>query len=87
MFNIEFWAISIFIQVLVIVVSHMHWMTLKINLKDYTIYIFDSIAYRAADQGWRKKMKYHAPQSDSLVPYAAGWLSTSDGYLQSNPGT
>ena len=30
-------------------------MSLKIDLKDWTIYIFDSISYRAADQGWRKE--------------------------------
>ena len=30
-------------------------MTLKIDLKDWTIYIYDSISYRAADQGWRKE--------------------------------
>ena len=30
-------------------------MTLKIDLKDWTIYIFDSIFYKATDQGWRKE--------------------------------
>ena len=30
-------------------------MTLKIDLKDCTIFIFNSISYRATDQGWRKK--------------------------------
>ena len=32
-------------------------MTLKIDLKDWTIYIFDSISYRAEDQGWRKEKR------------------------------
>ena len=32
-------------------------MTLKIDLKDWTIYIFDSISYRAEDQGWRKERR------------------------------
>ena len=36
-------------------VSHEHWMTLKIVLKDWTILIFDFISYRATDQGWRKE--------------------------------
>ena len=30
-------------------------MTLKIDLKDWTILIFDSISYRDTDQGWRKE--------------------------------
>ena len=30
-------------------------MSLKIDLKDWTIYIFDFISYKAADQGWRKE--------------------------------
>ena len=30
-------------------------MTLKIDLKDWTIYIFDSISFRATDQGWMKE--------------------------------
>ena len=30
-------------------------MTLKIDLKDWTILIFNSISYRATDQGWRKE--------------------------------
>ena len=30
-------------------------MTLKIDLKNWTIFIFDSISYRATDQGWRKE--------------------------------
>ena len=55
MSTIEFWAISTFIQVLFVVVSYGHWMTLKIDLKDWTILIFDSIFYRASDQGWRKE--------------------------------
>ena len=32
-------------------------MTLKIDLKDWTIYIFDSISYRAENQGWRKERR------------------------------
>ena len=32
-------------------------MTLKIDLKDWTIYIFDSISYKAEDQGWRKERR------------------------------
>ena len=31
------------------------WMTLTIGLKDWIIFIFDSISYRATDQGWRKE--------------------------------
>ena len=49
--------ISTVIQVLLVVVSHGHWMTLKIDLKYWTIYIFDSISYRAEDQGWRKERR------------------------------
>ena len=30
-------------------------MTLKIDLKDWTIYIFDSIAYKNKDERWRKE--------------------------------
>ena len=30
-------------------------MTLKIDLKDWTILIFDSISYKATDQRWRKE--------------------------------
>ena len=30
-------------------------MTLKIDLKDWTIYIFDSVADRNKDEGWRKE--------------------------------
>ena len=55
MFTIEFWVISTFIQVILVVVSHEHWMTLKIDLKDWTIFIFDSISSKATDQGWRKE--------------------------------
>ena len=55
MSTIESWAIFTFIQVLLVVVSYGHWMTLKINLNDWTIFIFDSISYRATDQGWRKE--------------------------------
>ena len=56
MSTIDYWAIIfIFIQVLFVVVSHGHWMTLKIDLKDWMIFIFDSIFYRATDQGWRKE--------------------------------
>ena len=36
-------------------VSYGHWMTLKIDLKDWTILIFDSISYRAINQEWRKE--------------------------------
>ena len=58
MSTIDYWAIiSTFIQVLLVVVSHEHWMTLKIDLKDWTIYIFDSISYRAEDQRWRKERR------------------------------
>ena len=40
-----------------------------------------------------ERTKYHAPQSDSPIPYAAGrvlragWPSTSDEHLQRRPGT
>ena len=58
MSTIDYWTIiTTFIQVLFVVVSHGHWMTLKIDLKDWTIYIFDSIFYRAEDQGWRKEKR------------------------------
>ena len=30
-------------------------MTLKIDLKDWTIFIFDSISYKATNQEWRKE--------------------------------
>ena len=55
MFIIESWAISTFIQVILIVVSQTHWMTLKIDLKDWTIYIFDFIVDRNKDKGWTKE--------------------------------
>ena len=55
MFFIKFWAISTFIQVILIVVSHGNWMTPMIDLKDWTIFIFDSIFYKATDQGWMKE--------------------------------
>ena len=51
MFTIESWTIFTFIQVFLIVVSHVHWMTLKIDLKNWMIYIFDSIADRNKDEG------------------------------------
>ena len=80
-------------------VSHGHWMTLKIDLKDWMIYIYDYDLYLRLHllQSWRSGMeerkKDHAPQSDSLIPYAegrilpTGWHSTSDGHLQSSLGT
>ena len=40
---------------LLVVECHQHWMSLKIDLKDWTIYIFDSISYRTVDQGWKKE--------------------------------
>ena len=71
MSTIDYWAIiSTFIQVFLVVVSHRHWMILKIDLKDWTIFIFDSISYRATDQGWRKE-RTMMPLSNSPVPFAA----------------
>ena len=58
MYTIESWPIIFtFVQVLLVVVSHDHWMTLKIDLKEWTIFIFDSIFYRATDEGWRKERR------------------------------
>ena len=77
MSTIDYWAIiSTFIQVLLVVVSHGHWMTLKIDLKDWTIYIFDFISYRAEDQGWRKERR--------IMPLRAilSFLMQKAGYFQ-----
>ena len=63
-------------QVLLVVVSHGHWMTLKIDLKDWTIYIFDSISYRAEDQGWRKERRIMPLRA--ILPF----LMQKAGYFQ-----
>ena len=77
MSTIDYWAIiSTFIQVLLVVVSHGHWMTLKIDLKDWTIYIFDSISYRAEDQGWRKERRIMPLRA--ILPF----LMQKAGYFQ-----
>ena len=76
MFFITSWAISTFIQVFFIVVSHGHWMTLKIDLKDWTIYIYDSISYRAEDQGWRKERRIMPLKA--ILPF----LMQQAGYFQ-----
>ena len=77
MSTIDYWAIiSTFIQVLLVVVSHGHWMTLKIDLKDWTIYIFDSISYRAEDQGWRKERRIMPLKA--ILPF----LMQKAGYFQ-----
>ena len=77
MSTIDYWAIIFtFIQVLLIVVSHGHWMTLKIDLKDWTIYIFDSISYRAEDQGWRKERRIMPLRA--ILPF----LMQKAGYFQ-----
>ena len=77
MSTIDYWAIiSTFIQVLLVVVSHEHWMTLKIDLKDWTIYIFDSISYRAEDQGWRKERRIMPLRA--ILPF----LMQKAGYFQ-----
>ena len=55
MFFIKSWAISIFIQIILVVGSHGYWMTLKIDLKDWTIFIFNSISYRTTNQEWKKE--------------------------------
>ena len=84
MFTMESWALSTFIQVILVVVSHAHWMILKIDLKDWMIYIFNSIVDKNKYEGWRKEQNM---MSDSLVPYEvdkilrAGWPSTSDGHF------
>ena len=51
-------------------------MTLKIDLKDWTIYIFDSISYRAEDQGWRKKIRIMPLRA--ILPF----LMQKAGYFQ-----
>ena len=77
MSTIDYWAInSTFIQVLLVVVSHDHWMTLKIDLKDWTIYIFDSISHRAEDQGWRKERRIMPLRA--ILPF----LMQKAGYFQ-----
>ena len=77
MSTIDYWAInSTFIQVLLVVVSHEHWMTLKIDLKDWTIYIFDSISHRAEDQGWRKERRIMPLRA--ILPF----LMQKAGYFQ-----
>ena len=57
-------------------VSHGHWMILKIDLKDWTIFIFDSISYRATDQRWRKERR--------IIPLRAilPFLMQKAGYFQ-----
>ena len=57
-------------------VSHGHWMTLKIDLKDWTIYIFDSISYKATDQGWKKEQT-NMPLK-AILPY----LMQQTGYFE-----
>ena len=57
-------------------VCHGHWMSLKIDLKDWTIYIFDSIFYRAADQGWRKEQMIMPLRA--ILPY----LMQKAGYFE-----
>ena len=64
------------ICVLLVVISHGHWMTLKIDLKDWTIYIFDSISYRAEDQGWRKERRIMPLRA--ILPF----LMQKAGYFQ-----
>ena len=67
MSTIESWAIFTFFQVFLVVVSHGHWMTLKIDLKDWTIFIFDSISYKAIDEGWRKERRIMPLKA--ILPY------------------
>ena len=77
MSTIDYWAINFtFIQVLLVVVSHEHWMTLKIDLKDWTIYIFDSISQRAENQGWRKERRIMPLRA--ILPF----LMQKAGYFQ-----
>ena len=77
MSTIDYWAIILtFIQVFLVVVSHEHWMTLKIDLKDWTIYIFDSISYRAEDEGWRKERRIMPLRA--ILPF----LMQKAGYFQ-----
>ena len=64
------------ICVFLVVISHGHWMTLKIDLKDWTIYIFDSISYRAADQWWRKERMIMPLRA--ILPY----LKQKAGYIE-----
>ena len=42
-------------------------MTLKIDLKEWTIFIFDSISYRATDEGWRKERRIMPLRA--ILPY------------------
>ena len=51
-------------------------MTLKIDLKDWTIYIFDSISYKVEDQGWRKERRIMPLRA--ILPF----LMQKAGYFQ-----
>ena len=51
-------------------------MTLKIDLKDWTIYIYDSISYKAEDQGWRKERRIMPLRA--ILPF----LMQQAGYFQ-----
>ena len=42
-------------------------MTLKIDLKEWTIFIFNSISYRATDEGWRKERRIMPLKA--ILPY------------------
>ena len=42
-------------------------MTLKIDLKEWTIFIFDSISYKATDEGWRKERRIMPLRA--ILPY------------------
>ena len=51
-------------------------------MKDWTVYIFNSIAYENKDEGWRKERNIMSLRMSSPVPYTvdkilrAGWLLT-----------
>ena len=42
-------------------------MILKIDLKDWTIFIFNSISYRATNEGWRKERRIMPLRA--ILPY------------------
>ena len=63
-------------QVLLVFLTHGHWVTCKINLKAWVIYIYDSLAHNFSDEPWFREYQ--------IIPLRAILLSMLEqaGYFQ-----
>ena len=58
---------------LVYLVNRSHWITCKIDLKEWVIYIYDSLSHRTKNNT-KKKVKYYKTRILTLIRDGSCWI-------------